>query len=132
MRNEPAGAPAVVQPIAGAPDFPLGTRELERVSALELNVAKLARRKARKEVQQSEAQVKFFEGRKELAKAHSEMNKTRLKKAAKNVRAHELAHEHAASAVEDGDESDGDLGHTPPPSPPAEDIVDLTADEADN
>ncbi len=135
-RNEAAEDPATIEherAPAGAPDFPIGPMDIEQLAAAELKVAKLARRSFRKEVQHGQSEAKFFEGRQELAMVKTDISKRRLKKAAKNVRAKEVAHQQAVLSAE-SEEEDGTLGRTPPSSPvPDEaDVVDLTADEGEN
>lgn len=117
----------------GAPDFPLNAQDVERLTAGELKVAMLARKNIRKEVMRDLSEVKYFEGRKDLATVKVDINKNRLKKAARNVKAKEGALRHAALAAE-SEGGEEELGPTPPRSspPPEADIVDLTADEEED
>ncbi len=134
--NENAGVLAVIEAGSGAPEFPLGPKDVEQLTAAELNVAQLARKSIRHEVQHGQSEIRFFEGRQELAKVKSDINKRRLKKAARNVRAKKGAYEQAVLSAESASEvEEDDLGPTPPrssPAPVGDDVIDLTADEGDD
>jgi len=130
-----ADIPAVA-PEPGAPDYPLTAKQVELIKAGEVKVAQLARKSLRKEVQSNQSHLLFLQSRKELAEMNMGINKLRLRKAAKNVRIVEGAHQAAVIAAEsEEDEEEEELVPTPPlrSSPPPEDeVVDLTGDEAED
>lgn len=121
--------------LAGAPDFPVGKKDLVLIHGNELKVARAARKSIRKEVQNEESKANYHQSRKDLAIAVAQINKKRLKLAARHVRAKEDEHRQAqANAKGEEDSEEDDLGPTPARSSPVpeDEVVDLTADEAED
>lgn len=120
---------------AGAPDFPLSAKEVEKVKAAELQVALLARRAIRVQLAHNSAEGRLLEGRKALTKTNVSANRRRLRQACDNVLVHQRTHQEARTTArrEGRNNEGGEPVPTPPgPSPEPEEVVDLTADEAED
>lgn len=85
-------------------------------------------------MQSNVSSVQFFEGRKELATVEAEINRRRLKAAARFVKTKELQLKGEASGsasdAGEGDENADMNRHSSPP--PNDEIIDLTEDEGED